>query len=82
VVIVVPHTSNWDFLVCVLSGRTGFHRIAVGAGVPILPISLEYDRRVLRLGTLFYPTNDRDADIAVLRALFTPEMARYPSAFG
>ncbi len=61
--------------------KTGFHRIAVGAGVPILPISLEYNNRVLRLGTLFHPTADRDADIATLRRLFHKGMALHPADF-
>ncbi len=151
VVIVVPHTSNWDFLVCIMSmfavglqltwlgkhslfrfpvspilrwlggepvnrsatqgtveiaierfqersqwvlgispegtrgpvqeWKSGFHRIAVGAAVPILPISLEYNNRVLRLGTLFHPTADRDADVAALQRLFRREMALHSSNY-
>jgi 1-acyl-sn-glycerol-3-phosphate acyltransferase len=151
VVIVAPHTSNWDFLVCVLSmfatglrlnwlakhslfrfpvagllrwlggepidrtatqgtvevaiarfgeraqwvlgispegtrrraeqWKTGFYRIALGAGVPIVPIWIDYSRRVLGLGPPVRPTGNLNADAAVLHAFFRKEMARYPEKF-
>ncbi len=151
VLIVAPHTSNWDFLICILTmfaiglrlswlgkhslfrfpvapllrwlggepidraatqgtvemaierfGRraqwvlglspegtrkrveqwkTGFHRIAVGAGVPIVPVWIDYQRRVIGLGAPVWPTGDPVADVAALRALYRKEMARYPRQF-
>lgn len=151
VLIVAPHTSNWDFLICILAmfaiglrlswlgkhslfrfpirsllhwlggepldrsstqgtveiaiarfqSRTqwvlglspegtrkrteqwkiGFHRIALGAGVPILPVWLDYSRRVLGLGRPFWPTADAGADIAALRSLFNSRMALHPGQF-
>ncbi len=62
--------------------KTGFHRIAQGAGVPIWPVSLDYRSRVFRLHPLFPPTGDIEADVARLRQLYTPAMARHPENYG
>ena len=43
--------------------RTGFYHIAVGAGVPILPIAMDYKTKQIRFMPLFYPTGDYDADL-------------------
>ena len=42
--------------------KTGFYHIAVGAGVPILPIAMDYKTKQIRFMPLFYPTGDYDAD--------------------
>jgi len=61
--------------------KTGFHRIAIGAGVPIFPIWVDYRRRVLGLGTLYYPTGDLATDVAALGKSYDAGMARYPENF-
>jgi 1-acyl-sn-glycerol-3-phosphate acyltransferase len=61
--------------------RTGFHQIAVGAGVPIVPVTIDYRRRVLGLGAPFRPVGDPQIDVAKLRALFQSDMARHPAEF-
>jgi 1-acyl-sn-glycerol-3-phosphate acyltransferase len=61
--------------------KTGFYRIAVGAGVPILPVAMDYSRRVVDLGTLYWPTGDQDTDIRTIRGRYRKEMARHPEAF-
>jgi 1-acyl-sn-glycerol-3-phosphate acyltransferase len=61
--------------------KMGFHRIAVGAGVPILPVWIDYRRRVLGLGTLFTPGADAASDLARLGTVYRKEMARYPERF-
>jgi 1-acyl-sn-glycerol-3-phosphate acyltransferase len=61
--------------------KTGFYRIATGAAVPILPVTIDFSRRVLDLGTLFYPTGDQESDLAALRRRYRPEMARHPAQF-
>ena len=43
--------------------KTGFYHIAVGAGVPILPIAMDYNTKQIRFMPLFYPTGDYDADL-------------------
>jgi 1-acyl-sn-glycerol-3-phosphate acyltransferase len=46
--------------------KTGFHRIATGADVPILPAWIDAQRKRIGFDPLFWPTDDREADIAYL----------------
>jgi len=52
--------------------KSGFWHIARQAGVPILPGYFDYPRKVIGLGPLFHPTDDKDADLAALRAFYKP----------
>ncbi len=61
--------------------KTGFHRIAMSAGVPILPVALDYSARAVRLLPYYEPTGDYPRDLAALRALFAPGMARHPENY-
>lgn len=61
--------------------RTGFHRIAVGAQVPIVPVRLDYDAKVLGIGGPVWPTSDVAADVARLATCFSREMARHPEQY-
>ena len=61
--------------------KTGFYRIAVGAGVPIVPAWIDYRRRRLGLGAPIWPSRDEAADLAKLGALFNKEMAKYPERY-
>jgi 1-acyl-sn-glycerol-3-phosphate acyltransferase len=47
--------------------RTGFWHIARRAGVPIVPVALDYGRRVAVIGAPFQPTDSMEADILELR---------------
>ena len=68
--------------------RTGFYHIARGAGVPILPIAFDWGAKTIRIGELFSPTGDLDADLSVLRQRFLDagrrrvEPQRTPSLHG
>jgi 1-acyl-sn-glycerol-3-phosphate acyltransferase len=61
--------------------KSGFHRIAVGAAVPILPVHIDWSRRAIVLAPLFHPGGDYERDLAALQAGFTPAMARYPESY-
>jgi len=61
--------------------KTGFYRIAQQGGMPIFPVAFDYARKEIRFLPLFHPTGDLDADLAALRANFTPQMARYPAQY-
>jgi 1-acyl-sn-glycerol-3-phosphate acyltransferase len=61
--------------------RTGFHRIAVGAGVSIVPAALDYRRREVVFLPAVMPTEDLASDIVALRRLFTAGMARRPDQY-
>ena len=62
--------------------KSGFHRIALGAGVPIWPVSLDYRTRTLRLHPVLEPSADIEADLPRLRSHYQPAMARYPDDYG
>jgi 1-acyl-sn-glycerol-3-phosphate acyltransferase len=47
--------------------KTGFYYIAKGAGIPILLVTFDYDRRVVTYDSnVFYPTDDVEADLAYI----------------
>ncbi len=61
--------------------RSGFYNIAKGAGVPIMPVALDYSRRRIVFLPPMYPTDDRPADFARLGANFNAQMAYRPSQY-
>ena len=61
--------------------KTGFHRIARHAGVPIWPVAFDYRRKAVVLMPPFMPTDDLEADVRSLRASFSGDMARHPDQF-
>jgi len=62
--------------------KSGFYRIAERAEVPILPVAFDYSRKVIRLGPLFHPTGDYEADLRAIRSLYHRDMALRPGNFG
>lgn len=67
------HVADW---------KTGFHRIARAAEVPIVPVIFDYSRRVVRFETPVVAGPDLEADLRRLQRLYRPEMARHPAQFG
>jgi 1-acyl-sn-glycerol-3-phosphate acyltransferase len=61
--------------------RTGFYHIAEQADMPIVPVSLDWSRRVVTIGAPVRPTGDLHADLAMLQRLYRREMARNQDAF-
>lgn len=61
--------------------KSGFHRIAQDAAVPILIVSFDYRVRTVGLGPLFVPTGDFAADLREIRSHFTSAMAKNPEAY-
>lgn len=61
--------------------KTGFHRIAIAAGMPIVPVSFDWSTRTVGFGAPFHPTADVTADVHALRLMFTRSMARRPELF-
>ena len=61
--------------------KSGFHRIALAAGVPIALGVLDYSRKVVRLGPAIVPSDDYERDLARLQAHVTPAMARHPGNY-
>ena len=50
--------------------RTGFYHIAHGAGVPIVPVALNFGERAVQIGAPFDTTGDMDGDVRELRRRF------------
>lgn len=50
--------------------KTGFYHLAVGAGVPILPVAMDYKTKEFRFMPLFYPTGDIEADLPKIYAYY------------
>lgn len=50
--------------------KTGFYHIALGAGVPIVPVGLDGPHKTLRLGPPLTPTGDLHTDLPRLQAFF------------
>jgi 1-acyl-sn-glycerol-3-phosphate acyltransferase len=50
--------------------KSGFYHIAVGAKVPIVIVFIDYTRRRVAIGDVFYPTGDYDADIIKIQKVY------------
>ena len=61
--------------------KSGFYRIAVEAGAPILPVGFDYSRKVVFFAPLFHPTGNYEKDLPQLRSHYRPEMARRPENY-
>jgi 1-acyl-sn-glycerol-3-phosphate acyltransferase len=46
--------------------RTGFYFIAKGANIPIIPVGFDFEKKVIKVGEPFWPTNNQDNDFQVL----------------
>jgi 1-acyl-sn-glycerol-3-phosphate acyltransferase len=61
--------------------KSGFYRIAVESGAPILPVAFDYSRKVVFFAPLFHPTGDFEKDLAQLRSYYRPEMGKRPENY-
>jgi 1-acyl-sn-glycerol-3-phosphate acyltransferase len=62
--------------------KSGFYRIAVAAGVPILLVAFDYPRKVVSFGPLFEPTGDYEKDLPEIQSHFEARMALRPENYG
>lgn len=58
--------------------KTGFHRIAREADVPILLAAFDYDNRVVWLGPTIEASANPDADMAMIRSHYKGIRGRHP----
>ena len=63
------YTKNW---------KTGFYYLAVGAGVPILPVALDYKTKEIRFMSLVYPTGNIEADLPKIYVQYQGVLPRHP----
>jgi len=59
--------------------KSGFYRIALGAGVPIVPGYFDNGRKRVGFGKPFRPTGDAERDIGELRAFYGKMLRRSES---
>lgn len=58
--------------------RSGFYRIALAAGVPIVLASMDRRRRVITIGPSVLPTGDAGRDMDRIRAFYTGAQGIHP----
>lgn len=66
------HVDEW---------RTGFYHIAEQAGVPIVPVALDWGQREIAIGDPVRTAGDPAGEITRLRARYRVEMALHPEGF-
>lgn len=62
--------------------KTGFYRIARGAGVPVVPGFVDYGRKVAGLGPVIELTGDMEADFRKFAEFYTGVTPRHPERRG
>ncbi len=50
--------------------KRGFYHIAKGAGIPIVMAKVDGRRKTMRVGEIFYPTEDLEADMKAMQDAF------------
>ena len=61
--------------------KTGFYRIAKGAGVPIQLAYLDFAKKEVGITEVFYPTGDQEADMKHIYDYYRNVTAKYPEKF-
>jgi 1-acyl-sn-glycerol-3-phosphate acyltransferase len=61
--------------------KSGFYRIAVAAGVPILLVAFDYPRKAIVFGPLVHPTGDYEKDLPAIQSRFNAGMALRPENY-
>lgn len=62
--------------------KSGFYHIALGAGIPIIPVSFDYAHREVGLADPVILSGDREADLELFRRFYAGVTARRPENFG
>ena len=58
--------------------KTGFHYIARAANVPILLAYMDFGRKQVGVGNLFYPGDDIEADFERIRQFYKKRTGKNP----
>jgi len=61
--------------------KPGFHRIALKAGVPIIPAGVDFEKKTLEFGPVIEVTEDFDAVSDALRAYWATCVPRFPDQY-
>lgn len=58
--------------------KSGFYRIARQAGVPIVPVALDWGRKTIRIGAPFHPAAAEQTDLPALQTFFRTARGKRP----
>lgn len=58
--------------------KTGFYYIAMKAGVPIIPVAMNFEKKVFDFGDAFYPTGNLETDLIHLNKHFAGVKGKLP----
>lgn len=61
--------------------KRGFLVIALAAGVPVYLGRIDYKSKTCKIGPLFHPTGDVDADLAYIMSTYRDANPKYPENF-
>jgi 1-acyl-sn-glycerol-3-phosphate acyltransferase len=61
--------------------KTGFYYIAAQAQVPILPVTINYQRRAIQICPVMIPSGDIETDLPLLQSYFSSDMGKRPHQF-
>ncbi len=61
--------------------KKGFYYIAKKAGVPILPLILDYKKKEFIIKDIFIPTNNEEADMIRFKQIFLNCTGKHPQLF-
>lgn len=58
--------------------KTGFYYIALLAKVPIIPVAFDYKRKVVRIGRPFYPIENIEKNMRLLKLFYKGVVGKVP----
>jgi 1-acyl-sn-glycerol-3-phosphate acyltransferase len=58
--------------------RTGFYYIAKGAGVPIVPVGFDFEKKQIVIGAPLFPSDNFDQDMATLMSFYRSIKGKIP----
>lgn len=61
--------------------KKGFYYIAKGAGIPIVLIGIDYEKKCITAGKVVYPTGDFEKDMREIKLYFKDFKGKYPEKF-
>lgn len=59
--------------------KTGFYHIAVGAGIPLLPVVFDWEHKEVKIMDPYYPSGDQDQELAEIKSYFKGVKGKNPS---
>lgn len=61
--------------------KTGFHRISMNLDIPIILAYADFDKKQVRVGDVFYPTNNLEEDLKRLEDYYKGVLGKHPEKF-